>query len=270
MQVLKKIVNFYINSSLHVALAVYSFIRITELYFDLTYNEPLDYFIFYGTITGYNFVKYAGVAKLYHISLTTHLRIIQVFSFVCFLLMFFYGFKLRLETLLFFAPFGLLTLFYAVPFLGGFQKNLRSVGYLKIIIVALVWTGISVFIPVFDRVIEFPSKIYLMAFQRFLLVVILILPFDIRDLKYDATSLQTIPRKIGVAKTKKLGCILLIFCLVIEFVIAPDAGFRTSFLIVSSILLVLLMSASEKQFKYYSSFLVESIPIIWWLMLLIS
>jgi len=76
----KLLLNFYVNSSIHVALAVYSLVRITESYFQLSYNENLDYFIFYATITGYNFIKYAGVAKFYHRSLTKSMRLIQVFN----------------------------------------------------------------------------------------------------------------------------------------------------------------------------------------------
>ncbi|CAM1353115.1 hypothetical protein [Tenacibaculum insulae] len=270
MKVLKKVFDFYINASVHVALSVYSLVRITELYFGLTYNEPLDFFLFYGTITGYNFVKYAGVAKLHHRSLTTHLKIIQIFSLICFLLMCFYASKLTLKTLLFFSPFGVLTLLYAIPFLSGFQKNLRSIGYLKIIVVALVWAASTVFLPVFDVGIHFSAELYLIAIQRFLLVVVLILPFDIRDVKYDAISLQTIPKKIGVKQTKKLGYVLLLFCLFIEFLISPDKNFRTVFLAIFFITLMLLMRATKSQSKYYSSFLIEAIPIIWWLLLLIA
>ncbi|MEX6626132.1 UbiA prenyltransferase family protein [Tenacibaculum salmonis] len=270
MNLLKKLFNFYINSSFHVALAVYCFVRITELYFNLAYNESLDFFLFYGTITGYNFVKYAGVAKLHHRSLTTHLKIIQLFSLVCFLLMCFYATKLKVNTLLFFVPFGLLTFLYAIPFLSGFQKNLRSISYLKIVIVALVWMGSTVFLPLFDADIIFLNNIYLIALQRFLLVVVLILPFDIRDVQYDAVSLQTIPKEIGIKQTKKLGYILLSVCLLIEFIITPNAYFKNIFLIIFSLILMLLMRSSEKQFKYYSSFIVEAVPIIWWILLLIA
>ncbi len=267
MKVLKRLIDFYINSSIHVALAVYALVRVTEFYFGLTYNEPLDFFVFYGTITGYNFVKYAGVAKLHHRSLTTHLKIIQIFSLVCFLLMCFYMSRLSVRTLLFFIPLGLLTFLYAIPFLSGFQKNLRNIAYLKIIIVALVWAGVTVFLPVFDSEIILGNSLYLIAVQRFLLVMVLILPFDIRDIQYDAISLQTIPKKIGVKKTKILGYILLVFCLLLEFLIKSNHEFIFSFLLF--IILLLLMKSSEKQSKYYSSFWVELIPLLWWVLLLV-
>ena len=81
MNFFKIIFNFYINASIHVGFTVYAFVRITEQYFGLSYNGNLNYFIFFGTITGYNFVKYASVAKLHHRRLTKNLKIIQIFSF---------------------------------------------------------------------------------------------------------------------------------------------------------------------------------------------
>ena len=105
MKFLKKILNFYINSSIHVAIAVYAFIRITEMYFKLPNNKNLDYFIFYGTITGYNFVKYAGVAKLHHKSLTNDLKIIQVFSLLCFLAMCYFGYLMDFKNTAFIRSF---------------------------------------------------------------------------------------------------------------------------------------------------------------------
>ena len=87
MSVLKQVFNFYINSSIHVALAVYAFTWVTLLQFGLNYNANVLYFVFFATITGYNFVKYFGIAKFHHRGLTNTLKIIQAFSFICFLLL---------------------------------------------------------------------------------------------------------------------------------------------------------------------------------------
>ena len=269
MHFLKRLFNFYINSSVHVALAVYSLVRVTELYFELSYNASLNYFIFFGTITGYNFVKYAGVAKFHHRSLTTQLKIIQIFSLICFLAMCFYAWQLPIKTLLYFVPFLLLTVLYAVPFLSGFQKNLRNISYLKIIVVAVVWAGFTTLIPVLDAGEPVSGLLVLSSLQRFVLVMVLILPFDIRDVKYDAISLQTIPQKIGVKRTKKIGLILLLLAMVIEFMIAPTSLLRNAFLGLFFVVLFFLMNAKIEQSKYYSSFWVEGIPIVWYLILLL-
>ena len=199
MTFLRKLFDFYLNASIHVALAVFSFVKITEFYYELEHNQNLNYFIFFATITGYNFVKYFGIAKFHHRSLTNNLKIIQIFSFICFLLMCLYGIQLSIKTIYILVGCGLLTTLYAIPFLSGFQKNLRNISYLKIIVVALVWSGVTVVVPIFDShdIVDY-QKVSLLFLQRFLLVSVLILPFDIRDIKYDVISLQTIPRKIGI------------------------------------------------------------------------
>lgn len=265
----KKLLDFYINSSVHVALEVYALVRITELYFGFSYNEPVDYFVFYGTITGYNFVKYAGIAKLHHRSLTSNLKIIQIFSLVSFCLMIFYGCQLKLKTLLLFIPFGVLTLLYAVPFLGGLTKNLRNIPTIKIFVIGLVWAAVTVLLPVFDSEIQIDTKVILAFIQRLLFVVVLTLPFDIRDFRFDKKHLQTIPQLIGVERTKKLGFVLLALTLVIEFFITPNSNFKSVFVIIFVVLLVFLQRASVKQKKYYASFWVEAIPIFWWILLLV-
>ena len=267
MRFLKVVFDFYINASIHVALAVYALVRITEFYFEIPYNKSLDYFIFFGTITGYNFVKYAGVAKLHHRSLTTTLKTIQIFSLFCFVAMCYYAYLVPFKTLLLTLPFSLITVLYAIPFLSGFAKNLRQISYFKIIVVALVWTGFTVLIPVLDAEKEFSINLVLLFLQRFLIVIVLVLPFDIRDVKYDAISLQTIPKKIGVEKTKKLGLMLLVFLLILEYLVDSPAVVKTPFMIFFFVMILFLMRAKIGQHKYYSSFWVEALPIFWCLLL---
>ncbi len=268
MKFFKTIFDFYLNSSIHVALAVFALVKITEFYCDLPNNSNLNYFIFFGTITGYNFVKYAGVAKLHHRSLTSSLKVIQVFSFCCFVLMCFYAYQLHLATLLLSLPFVVLTFLYAVPFLSGFAKNLRQISYLKILIVAFVWAGFTVIIPVFDSEQTIGLSTLLLALQRFMLIVVLVLPFDIRDVKYDAISLQTIPKKIGVDQTKRLGLMLLIISLILEYLNPVNTSVKTPFMVFFFLVVVFLMRSKITQNKYYSSFWVEALPQFWWLLLL--
>jgi hypothetical protein len=264
----KRFFDFYLNSSIHVAFAAYALLRISEMYLDIPYQKNLDYFIFFGTITGYNFVKYAGVAKLHHKSLTSNLKNIQIFSFFCFLAMCFYAFSFPIKTLLISIPFAILTVLYAVPFLSGFEKNLRAYGYLKIIVVALVWSAFTVLIPAFHDSNTISYEVFLLFIQRFLIVVVLILPFEIRDLKYDSISLQTIPRKIGIPQTKRLGLILMLFSLLISYSLNTNLEMKKAFMLFFFLVIIFLMRAKETQSEYFSSFWVESLPIIWWLLLL--
>lgn len=268
MKFLNIIFDFYINASIHVALAVYALLRITEQYLNLSYNEYLDYFIFYGTITGYNFVKFAGVAKLHHRTLTKNLKIIQVFSLFCFLALCYYAFLIPRNTLFLAIPFAILTVLYAIPFLSGFEKNLRNIRYLKIIIVAAVWAAFTVLIPVFDATNTLSYQAILLLIQRFLIVLVLILPFEIRDLQFDVISLQTVPREIGIPKTKRFGLLLMIVSLLISYALNTTTETKNAFMIFFFLVIVFLMRAKVKQSKYYSSFWVEALPIFWYLLLL--
>ncbi|HET8837834.1 MAG TPA: hypothetical protein VFM82_02445, partial [Flavobacteriaceae bacterium] len=103
----KKIFEFYISSSIHVAIEVCCFVAITYLQFRIDADPGFLAFIFFGTITGYNFIKYAGIAGLKHRSLTKNMRWIQLFSLASFLALIYFSFKLSIETLLWIGFFGL-------------------------------------------------------------------------------------------------------------------------------------------------------------------
>ncbi|HKJ48231.1 MAG TPA: hypothetical protein VJ973_04035, partial [Christiangramia sp.] len=149
MKYFKNAFELYINSSIHVSLAVVAFTLVSIFEHDLEIDKNLILFIFFATITGYNFVKYAGIAKLYHLSLATNLRLIQIFSLLCFIAMIYFAFRLDIEVLIATGIMGLFTLFYALPVFGG-QKNLRSLPGIKIFIIAIVWAGSTVILPLIN------------------------------------------------------------------------------------------------------------------------
>jgi hypothetical protein len=269
MRVLKNSLDFYINSSIHVALAVYALSWITLLQFDIPYDENVLYFIFFASITGYNFVKYFGLAKFHHRSLAKRLKTIQVFSGICFVIMCYFALKLELKTLLYIGVFGIATFLYAIPIIPkkiflDKQKNLRSIGGLKVYIIAIVWAGVTVFLPLLNNQFEISDDVIITAFQCFVFVLVLMLPFEIRDLNYDNLKLATIPQKIGVKQTKLVGSLLLLIFFVLNFFKDDiDTTVIVSSLIISSMTLLFLVFARQNQNKYYSAFWVESLPLIW-------
>ncbi len=90
MNVLKRLLNFYINSSVHVAFSACALTWITLLRFGIDVDKNTLYFVFYASITGYNFVKFFGVAKFHHRSLAGWLKAIQLFSLGAFLALCYY------------------------------------------------------------------------------------------------------------------------------------------------------------------------------------
>jgi hypothetical protein len=180
-----------------------------------------------------------------------------VISFICF-------FKLKLFTqLLVFIPL-LLSIFYTISF-GN--KTLRNVEGLKIYVVAITWSIVTVLLPFKNSSLEFTVDFFLVFVQRFLFVVVLILPFEIRDFLQDPEQLRTVPQKIGIQKTKIYGFFLLLIFFGMEFFKINKLDLNL--IIILIVTLLFLLCANEKQSKYYSSFFIEGIPIIWFVTLLI-
>lgn len=226
------------------------------------------YLYFSASITGYNFVKYAGYAKFHHRSLTRQLRSIQAFSFLCFILLLVSLLKQSHRFILYAGALGLFTLLYAVPFLPN-HKNLRHIKILKIIIIAAVWALATAGLPLVDT-LNFNSDALLRILNYFVFVLALIIPFEIRDLKFDAPNLGTLPQLIGVTKTKKVGYLLLALYLLISFQLQLETFALTVNFIMALLTGIAIKYASKDQHFYYAAFWVESLPIIWLLLHLIG
>lgn len=266
---LNNLFRFYINSSIHVSLAVVCLTVVTFQNYDFPLIKESLFFIFFGTITGYNFVKYAGIAKLHHRSLAKNLRVIQIFSLFCFLAFIYFSFLQPVSVLIFGGIMGLLTLLYAIPVFSE-NRNLRGLNGVKVYIIAFVWAGVTVIMPAIYYSEVFQWNIYLGFFQRFSLIIVLMLPFEIRDLKFDMMQLGTIPQKFGVKGSKVIGALLLGFFILVEF-LKNDLSWPEvlSVIVVGIVTFAFLKKSKINQKEFYSSFWVEAIPIFWWLILLV-
>ena len=275
MKAFKSFLDFYISSSIHVALSVFALSWLTLLEFDLPYDGDVLYFVFFASITGYNFVKFFGLTKFHHRSLASWLKVIQVFSLFCFLMMGYYALQLELNTIMVISIFALITFLYAMPLLPkrlfvDQSKQLRSISGLKVYIIALVWAGVTVGLPLLNANYHFDQAIILMGVQRFLFVLALMLPFEIRDLKYDSLKLATIPQQIGLIRTKQLGVLLLVGFVVLDCIqYFADVKSLLILISIAVITAAFIVFSKVEQSVYYSGFFVESIPIVWVLLTLI-
>jgi hypothetical protein len=261
-------IDFYINSSIHVAFAVFSLVQLTHFIFKIE-NLNVALFAFFGTIVGYNFVKYDALARAKNLQMSVQLKSIAILSFVSFIATGYYFFQLEKTTQIVGVFVFILTLLYTVPFFPN-TKNARNWAGIKIYIVALCWVGVTAFLPILNADIVLENSIFILAAERFILVFVLILIFEILDLKHDDIHLQTVPQQIGVTRTKKVGYTLLVLFVALEFLKA-SIEMRVILLKLGIALTVFcfLFFASEKKSKYYSTFWVESIPIFWWVLVLV-
>jgi len=189
--------------------------------------------------------------------------------------MVYFSFQLQTQTLLYLIVLATITFFYAIPFLpkkifleGG--TNLRAVSGLKVYIIALVWAMATVIVPFINANHTISLDANLTTIQRFLFVLVAIFPFEISDMQYDDLKLGTIPQKIGVKNTKIIGVVLLITFFFLEFfkdTIHSEA--IIVLLIVIGLSLISLWKSHARQSEYFTTFWVESIPMVWLIFLLL-
>ncbi|MEX1189302.1 MAG: UbiA family prenyltransferase [Bacteroidia bacterium] len=200
---------------------------------DLDIQVFLSLSIFGATLFIYNYhrlfrkkVIYAKEISERHQWILAHDRLLQVFAVAGFLLA--AGcFIPYLNPTLFFrlSPFLLLSLFYVIPVWKGKKKwlRVRDIPFMKIFLVAAVWSFVTVFLAFLaEDPFWFPDiDAWLTTLQRFIFIFAITLPFDIRDLAHDRSSgLTTFAARLGVEGVKRLANILLV-------VVAALAGIST-------------------------------------------
>jgi hypothetical protein len=234
--------NFYIKSSLHVGVAVFALVQISLDQF--TYYA---FFVFFGTIVGYNFLKYWNWVvskKVFDKKIIAILSITLVASIACGVLFFLQKSFVQLHLIV-------------ALFLVVLYPIIRKTGWIKLFFVAFVVTYVTVYIPLMNH-----EEVILFCIQRFLILSSLMIPFEILDSTTDSADLKTFPRLFGIHRTKQIG-----FVLVVLFCITSFYTLYTHYLcfIYALSSVVAIYFSTEKRIGYYTSFWVESLPIFWWL-----
>ena len=254
MKIFQKVFNFYIDSSIHVAFAVYCLVKITVF---SNQSHSIEYFpisVFFGTVLGYNFLKYYAIFRKGFFRFKKYYAIlgVSILAGIGFLFSF-YLLKPSIQKLILVS--GFLVLIY--PFL-------RRYGWLKLFLVSVTVTFITVYIPL-QTLKELPLELYINLIQRFFIVISLLVPFEIMDSKIDDRSLNTLPQQFGINSTKLFGILLVIPFIILEF-LKPNPSYLV--LPIGIITVTFINFTELHRNKYYTSFWVESVPILWWILLL--
>lgn len=131
---------------------------------------------------------------------------------------------LKWKTIFLLVFVGGISVLYPIPFLKpfGISTRLRDFPFLKVFLIALVWSVTSVLLPATESGIYLAERkdVYLMLATQFIFILFITLPFDINDMELDKTTdIKTIPGVFGI-KASKIICLALgIICgLMILFV----------------------------------------------------
>ena len=171
-------------------------------------------FIFCSAFFAYNFVKIYPIIKTKNSTNFPHL--IFWLSFECGLASLYLFFKLTAATQLIVFVGGILVLLYSVPFSQN-KENLRNSKGWKMYLVVLTWILLTVGVPLaMTPTFDVNLFLQLMLIQG-VYIFVAIIPFEIRDLAIDSSSLNTLPQRLGVFRVKILGWVLLSITLVLTF-----------------------------------------------------
>ena len=263
MKVFKRFFELYIFANIHVAIATWALVKISLYQFHII-DDYSPLFVFFSTILSYNFIRlyrFKSIDSWFSHWLKNNQKILIIISSISLLGILFTVIHISFNALLLLIPFSFFTLFYSLPL---FKQPLRTVPLLKIILIAISWAGITVLFPLINAGISVLNWAVLGVFiQRFLFVFAITIPFDIRDITYDNKSLKTMPQLFGIAKSKYIG-----FLMILGFLYINNTYLNITNIIITSISFLGLVFARKNQNKYYAAFWIESIPIIWYILIL--
>lgn len=198
-----------------------------------------------------------------------------------------FTFFLKWKTIMVLCFVGSISVLYPIPFLKplGIKTRLRDFPFVKIFLIALVWSVTSVLLPALETNIDFHVRrdVIILLAAQFIFILFITLPFDINDAETDKISnIKTIPSVLGIKTSKIITLILgIIYSFSILFVFMlenwnhmPDKYLNDSTIILIWLLLILLQSftffKSDKVSKWWIKIVYDGSMILYFLILLLT
>ncbi|MDQ3190270.1 MAG: hypothetical protein M3Q58_01615 [Bacteroidota bacterium] len=292
MHYLKRIFDFIIFSNVFVSFCAASLVFATKIILQLKGDFYLEFFVFFSSLAVYNFQRitfpetevfvFLSIRHKWTLANSKLLFLLTVFSLIISVLIFLFCFTNKTGSAILLLPFAFISIWYALdlhrvfPFLKNKFKRLRLVPYLKIGLIALTWTAITVWLPIIEyRLNLLSDQTFILTLERLLFIFAITLPFDIRDMLQDkAFQLKTIPLALGIERTKYLSYFTLLIFSLIAFsrvpLLSTDIKIVGALVVSALIASILISIINENKREYYYSFWIESLMVIQFLLLFFS
>jgi 4-hydroxybenzoate polyprenyltransferase len=163
----------------------------------------------------------------------------------------------------------LLSLGYVIPFMGNKKLRLRDVHFIKIFLIAIVWSYVTVLLPFLEFKIAIGVRELGILLERILFIFVITLPFDLRDWEIDKKNqVRTIPATIGVKNTLRLALFILLLWALLFSTIYPLSIILA--LLISGLSTGLLVYYSPKQqHDYYFTALMDGTMLLQYILVLV-
>lgn|GEM_PF-2021332 len=259
---MRKLLGIYLQSSLHVSFSICALTALYYLQNDIPVDTALLLFIFCASVVGYNFIKFAPLIIREKWKSFKRFPYIMVITSMAFTGAFLGLFYLSVAVLGLTVFLGFLVYWYTFP-ISNNAKNLRHHPLLKLFTIAWVWANISILFPVLEQqAMNLDDSIFPFELaERMVWVLVLMIPFEIRDADDDARSGNSIISYISIKDTKVISGSFIFLFILLRYVVNGQLKCLPVF--IYSSLFILLVFTKKKQHRYYSAFFVESFPIFW-------
>lgn len=283
----KKIINFFVFANIWVALNTVFFTATTMIVFSLEMNYPLLLFSFFSVLLAYNFQRLVKFSNLSLYSeriqwLATRKKLIfflvvigLIGAIISILMLPIWVWYLLIIP-------AILSFFYVLPDFQGFRRklnrfSLRNIPFIKIYLIAFSWMVISVFIPLFTASLLEEINLLIVVLilaEKFIFIIAITIPFDIRDIKIDEKEKKTIPQLLGISRSKWLAVFLLLISSTLILIIYKFGIYNLQILfslLISNIIAGIVISKiNETKKELFYSGVIEGLFFIQFVLVLIG
>ncbi len=271
---IKKIVDLYIYSSIHIALG--ATLSIILCYSALIHIPDSNYaiLVFTATMCMYCSHRVVGIEKLKDFQNEGRFAIIKKFRihliFYALLsgfatIYFLYGLERRIQFYLIIPA--VISIFYITPLFSN-KKRLRDFNHIKIYLIAIIWGLIIGLIPYLEVNQTLDVKGILYFLEKTFYIFAITIPFDIRDLTIDKhINVSTLPSKIGLKKSYQIayGAMIITIFLVLVLFFLKLYSLKVSLALIFGYFLTILaiyISKNKTHDYYYGGLLDGTIIIV--------
>ena len=256
---IKKFSEFLLFGSFFIAACAVAFCMETNIMLDLPFNSFSFYcFIFGATIVQYNLhylVKTNAVEGSERLAWSLRNKRMHFILLILGCALIIYSlFSFHLQHFFILLFLGAISFLYSFPFLPFTKKKrIKDYGFLKIVTLSLLWTLVTVWLPVSTW--HYDPVLYWFIFaKRFVFMFVLCLLFDIRDIEIDRSeTIKTLAVILGKQKSYLLSYLLLL-CFVLlsvgQYFYLPQPGFLIAMLI-SSLATFIIIGITKKSNSDY-------------------
>lgn len=258
MLLLKQLINIVLFGNIYIALGTVCLIQSTLIQIGQTDHFPAySALSFFATLFVYNFQRIFYKApkgkpgSVRRAWISEHQLLIRSLAAIGFtgagISFFFNDYKI----LLYLVPLLALCILYFAPFI-----RLRKNPWLKLLTLVGVWTMVTAVVPVLLANTAFSQNIVLHIIVRFVFMIAICIPFDIRDLQLDKEdAVITIPHLIGEKNAKWLAfaCMVVYGILILLEFGLQMINFRVMVALITCTVIsaVIVLMSSTKRSEYF-------------------